>query len=146
MAIFLAFLVIFKAGMMVGSKKAEFSGNWSENYHLNFAGPKEGFMSGFEGKDFMEANGIFGQIIKVEGSNIVVKGKDDVEKSVIIEDGTTTIKRLKETLKISDLKTNDFIVIIGEPNNAGQMQARLIRVMPSVPQNGPKGGPGLMPY
>ena len=82
----------------------------------------------------------------MEGSNIVVKGKDDVEKSVIIEDGTTTIKRLKETLKISDLKTNDFIVIIGEPNNAGQMQARLIRVMPSVPQNGPKGGPGLMPY
>ncbi|MFA5742678.1 MAG: hypothetical protein WCX77_02070 [Candidatus Paceibacterota bacterium] len=146
MAIFLAFLLIFKAGMMVGSRKAEFSGNWSENYHLNFAGPKEGFLNEFEGKDFMEANGVFGQIIKVEGSSIVVKGKDDVEKSIIIEDGTTTIKRLKDTLKISDLKTNDLIVIIGEPNGTGQMQARLIRVMPPAPQKDPKAGPRIMPY
>jgi hypothetical protein len=146
MAVFLAFLLVFKAGMMVGSRKAEFSGNWSDNYHLNFAGPKEGFLNGFEGKDFMEANGVFGKIIKVEGSSIIVKGKDDVEKAILIEEGTTTIKRLKDTLKISDLKTNDFIVIIGEPNDAGQMQARLIRVMPPAPQKGPKGGPGLMPY
>jgi hypothetical protein len=147
MAIFLAVLLIFKAGMMVGSRKAEFSGNWSDNYHLNFAGPKQGFLNGFQDKDFMEANGVFGQIIKIEGSSIVVRGKDDVEKAVIIEEGTTTIKKLKDTLKVSDLKTNDLIVIIGEPNDAGQIQARLIRVMPPVPQNGQENDPAMrMPY
>ena len=145
MAVFLTFLVIFKAGMMVGSRKAEFSGNWSNNYHLNFAGPKGGFLDGFGDKDFMEANGVFGQIIKIEGSSIIVKGRDDVEKAIVIEEGTTTIKRLKDTVKTLDLKTNDYIVVIGEPNGAGQIQAKLIRIMPPAPQNSQRIEPGPMP-
>jgi hypothetical protein len=48
---------------------------------------------------------------------------------VIKED--TAIMRFRETIKPSDLKVDDSIVVIGEPNDAGQIEAKFIRVMPS---------------
>ncbi|MDD4830548.1 MAG: hypothetical protein WC322_03530 [Candidatus Paceibacterota bacterium] len=144
--IFLIFLFVFKVGMVVGAKKAEFSGDWSDNYHRNFAGPKGGFLNNFQDRDFMEANGVFGQIINIEDANIIVKGKNNIEKVVLFEEGTTTIKKFQKDLSLADLNTNDSVVIIGEPNSEGQIQARLIRVMPPIPQSQhPQKNPILAP-
>ena len=129
---FIILLLVFKAGMIVGIKKAEFSFRWSDNYHKNFGGPRQGFFRGFRDRDFIEANGTFGQIIKIDGSMLVIKGKNDVEKVILVND-KTTITRFRETIKLSDLKINDDIVIIGDPNTSGQIEAKLIRVMPSSP-------------
>ncbi len=126
-------LFVFKIGMFVGSRKADFSFKWGENYHRNFAGPREGFFSDFIGRDFMDAQGIFRQIIKIDGSELVIKDKDNVEKVVLIKDDTV-IKELRNDLKLSDLKVNDNIVVIGDPNDAGQIEAKLIRIMPSPPE------------
>jgi len=128
-------LCIFKLGMVVGEKKADFSRQWSDNYHLNFAGPEGGFFKDFGDKNFIEANGTFGQIIKVDGSTIVVKGQNDVEKTVIAGENVQ-IKRLNEDIKITDLKVSDYIVIIGEPNDSGQIEAKFIRIMPPPPEKG----------
>ncbi len=130
-------LLIFKLGMLVGERKAGFTYRWSENYHRNFAGPQGGFMPGFSDRDFIEASGVFGQIIKIDGANLVVQGRDNVEKIVITND-QTTIERLKDTIKLTDLKVDDYIVVIGEPNDAGQIEAKFIRVMPPTPA-GPQG-------
>lgn len=126
-------LSIFKLGMLVGFKKARFSYKWGENYHRNFAGPRGGFFSDSFGKDFIEAYGTFGQIIKIDGSILVVKGRDNVEKIVLVKD-STAIRRLRETIKPSDLKVDDYIMVIGEPNDRGQIEAKFIRVIPSPPQ------------
>ncbi len=123
-------LFIFQVGMMVGYKKANFSFRWGENYHQNFGGPKGGLLNDFRGKDFIDAHGVFGQIMKIDGSTLVIKGKDGVEKIVLINKNTS-IKRFQEDVKISDLKTDDFIVVIGEPNDAGQIEAKFIRFLPS---------------
>jgi hypothetical protein len=125
-------LIVFKVGMFVGERKAEFTFRWGDNYHRNFGGPRGGFMQGFNDRDFIDANGTFGQIIKIDNSNIVVKGRDDIEKVIIIND-KTVIKSLNETIKSSDLKVDDYIVTIGEPNEQGQITAKLIRVMPTPP-------------
>lgn len=135
LAALVVILFIFKAGMTVGIKKADFSCRWSDNYHQNFGGPKGGFWGGFNDQDFIEANGTVGQIIKIDGSNLVVRGRGNVEKVIVVKDDTV-IERLKETIKISDLKVDDTIVIIGEPNSAGQIEAKLIRVMPPPPSFG----------
>lgn len=129
---FMLLLAAFKAGMMVGIRKADFSCKWSDNYHKNFGGPQEGFLKGFDDKNFMEANGVFGQIIKIDGSTIVIKGRDNTEKSILTDD-STVIRRLKDTIKISDLKNDEYIVVIGEPNDSGQIIANFIRVMPPNP-------------
>ena len=125
------FLLVFKAGVFVGYKKASFSYKWGENYHRNFAGPREGFFGdlkrGFGDKDFIDAHGIFGTIIKIDGNIILIKGKDNVETAVLVSD-TTVIRRGRETIKPADLKTDDRIVIIGSPNDQGQIEAKLIRL------------------
>ncbi|MDD4990129.1 MAG: hypothetical protein PHW31_02355 [Candidatus Pacebacteria bacterium] len=130
--IFLLILFIFKVGMVVGAKKAYFSCRWSDNYHRNFGGPKAGFLKGFGDKDFIEANGTVGQIIKQASSTLVIKGRGEIEKIILIND-STTIKSLEKTIQVNDLKVDDMVVVIGEPNNAGQIEAKLIRVMPKPP-------------
>jgi hypothetical protein len=131
---FIILLLVFQAGMMVGFRKANFSYLWGENYHRNFAGPRGGFMDDMRGRDFIESAGIFGQIIKIDGQNIIIRGQDNVEKIILIQDDTV-IRRFQDNLKLSDLKVDDSIVVIGEPNDAGQIAAKLIRIMPPMPKD-----------
>ncbi|MEW6408056.1 MAG: hypothetical protein AB1465_05190 [Patescibacteria group bacterium] len=145
-------LFIFAVGVFIGTKKARFSYQWGENYHRNFAGPQNGFFGDIKGrfgeKDFIEAHGAIGQIVKIDGQMIILKGRDNIEKSILVND-KTTINRFREEIKLDDLKTDDLIVVIGDPNNAGQIEAKLIRVMPSpfgafdvpLPPNQPQARP-----
>lgn len=125
-------LLVFKVGTVVGAKRADFSCRWSDNYHQNFGGPKKGFMEGFGDRDFIEANGVFGQVIKIESNQLVIKDGGNIEKVVIVSE-STVINKFKETIKISDLKVDDRVVIIGSPNSSGQIEAKLIRLMPTPP-------------
>lgn len=135
LVIFAVLLVVFQAGVFVGFKKAEFSYHWSENYQRNFAGPKRGFAEPFQGKDLINAHGTAGQIIKIDGSTIIIKGNDNVEK-VILTKEDTAVRSLRDSIKVSDLKLNDLVVIIGDPaTSSGQITAKLIRVMPAPPAN-----------
>jgi hypothetical protein len=141
LAIFVAAVLIFGAGMFVGTIKARFSYRWAENYHRNFGGPQGGFMGDLRmmppNSEFIESYGTFGQIIKIDSSTgsgqaatLVIKGRNDMEKIVLIKDDTV-IKRGGETIKPADLKIDEYIVVIGEPNDIGQITAKLIRILPS---------------
>src|SRR3989344_2811909 len=110
---FIAVLLIFKIGMIAGYKKADFSRRWTENYHMNFGGPRGGFLRDFDDRDFMGAHGIAGQVIKIQDSEIVIS--------------------LRDAIKISDIKIDEFIVVIGESNKDGQIEAKFIRIMPMPP-------------
>lgn len=132
----IVFLAVFKAGMFVGFKKAKFSYKWEENYHRNFAGPRGGFFKNFSGGDFIDAHGIFGQIIEIDPlteseqeATLIIKGRDDVEKIVLVT-ADTSIKSFRKTVNLSELKVDDYIVAIGEPNDDGQIEAKLIRISP----------------
>jgi hypothetical protein len=130
--------LIFWIGIFIGSMKARFSYRWAESYHKNFAGPRGGFLDdwrSFPRGDFISSHGVFGQIIKIEESNIIIKEGNNVERIVVVKDGTI-IERLRETVKISDLKVDDYIVVIGEPNDSGQIEAKFIRLLPPPPSKG----------
>lgn len=153
-----ALLAVFSMGMFVGFKKASFSYKWGENYHRNFGGPPQGFMPGFRGKgnfmgrDFINPHGTAGAIIKIEmpalaaseqasstetaparplpaqtAAMLIVKGGDNMEKTVIAT-AATAIMSNRDKIKIADLKVDDSVVVIGNPNNFGQIEAKLIRV------------------
>ena len=136
-AVLIIFLTGLKAGTFIGFRKANFSYRWSDNYQRNFAGPKDGFFvnfrDDFKNRDFIQSAGVFGQIIKIENDKLIIIGKNNAETIVLITD-KTIINRFQETISVADLKIDDAAVIIGEPNNAGQIEAKLIRVMPAPPR------------
>jgi len=126
--------LIFKIGMFVGAMKAGFSYRWAENYHRMFAGPRVGFFSDWQKfppflGDFIEGHGTFGEIIKIDGNTLIVKGRKNIEKIILVSE-KTVIKFGRKDIKISDLKVGDKLVIIGSPNEEGQIEAKLIRLFP----------------
>ncbi|KKU72725.1 MAG: hypothetical protein UX98_C0018G0004 [Parcubacteria group bacterium GW2011_GWA2_47_26] len=134
----IVFLLVFRFGVALGYRKAMFSYRWGENYHRNFGGPRGGFLKEFfsDRMDAIESHGTFGQIIKIDSNTIIVKGRNNVEKIIIVENDTT-ITRFRKTVELSDLKIDDYVVIIGNPNDTGQIKAKFIRVLPPPP-SGPR--------
>ena len=126
--IFIVILIIFSAGMSVGFRKATFGHAWGENYERNF-----GMMPppiGFNGNNFPNAHGAIGKIIKIELPTIIVEDRDNTEKVVLIKDDTK-IEKIRSIITNADLKINDFIVVIGTPDDQGQIEAKFIRIMPA---------------
>ena len=132
---FAAVIIIFGAGVKVGEIKARYSYRWAENYHRNFGGPKEGFFGDWKEMprgEFMEGHGSFGEIIELNTStssgrgSFVIKGRGDMEK-IILTVPETIIKNGRDTVE-DGLKVGDKVVIIGSPNNEGQIEAKLIRI------------------
>lgn len=114
--------LIFGLGVFVGSKRAEFSFQWSRSYQDNFVGATD-------------ANGVVGQVIEtyapIDSSQetMVVRGADNLEKSIVVGSKTAIVKQ-KQNVKFSDLDIDDNVVIIGRPNGKGQIEASLIRILP----------------
>lgn len=122
-------VLIFGAGIFVGGAKAKFSYRWAESYHKNFAGPRSGFFGDwqrFPAGDFIGGHGAFGEIIELNDTGFVIKGRGDVEK-IIVTDEDTVIKKGRETIE-NGLQVGDRVTIIGSPNEEGQIEAKLIRV------------------
>ena len=121
-------LVIFWAGIMVGSREARFSYQWGENYHHLF-GPPPAPLKGGRGLDFTNPNSAAGIVVKVSTNTLYILDDDNTEKSISISN-STLIRKLQDTLKTNDLKVNDQVVILGEPSSTGQIEAKFIRVFP----------------
>lgn len=136
---------VFGLGVFVGLERANFSFRWADEYHRDFGGPQGGFFGDFigTGKELPNTNGSFGQVIKIDltANTLTIKDENNVEKNILTGNKTTIIYQRKK-IKLSDLKTDDNVVVIGEPNTSGEIEAELVRVlppMPPVPQN--FGGP-----
>jgi predicted hydrocarbon binding protein len=124
-------VLIFSAGIAVGFHKASFGRDWGENYEHNFGirENRHGFPFGLDQDNFPNSNGAIGKIINIQLPTIIVQGKDNIEKVVLIKDDTR-IQEMMTIIKPTDLKINDNIVTIGIPNSQGQIEAKFIRVMP----------------
>src|SRR3989344_8606126 len=111
---FVVLVLVFGAGVKVGTFKARYSYRWADNYHKNFAGPRGGFLGDwqkFPAGDFISGHGAFGEIIEIKDNGFVIKGRENVEKVIIIDEDTTITKG-REAIK-SWLKVGDRVVIIG---------------------------------
>lgn len=128
-------LVSFAGGMAIGFRKARFSYKFGENYERNFVGgPFQGSQGEMMGRgsrgmmgDFRNAHGLAGTIISIADSNLIIKDKDGKENTIAVTD-KTIIKRQRDDIKISDLKQDDQVVVIGSPGDNGVINADLIRV------------------
>ena len=119
--------LVFSAGISVGFRKASFGRAWGDNYERNFGKMP---MPPFSGDNFPNAHGATGKIIKIQLPTIIVQDQDNTEKVISTKDDTK-IQKMRDEILSSDLKIDDFIVVIGSPNDAGQIEAKFIRIMPA---------------
>ena len=122
--VLIIFAGIFNAGETIGFHRASFRCNWGSNYERNF-----GMMRGFG--SLPNANGSVGKIIKVELPTIIVQDRDGLEKVILIGNDTV-IRLIMQNVTPDNLKANDSVVVIGSPNAQGQIEAKLIRIMPAI--------------
>lgn len=132
LGVIMVILLVFSAGVSVGFHKASFGRNWGENYERNFGMfPGKTPLGGMGRDDNMpNPHGVIGKIIKIELPRIIVQDKDGTEKVVTLKEDTQ-IQRMKEKMEARELKIDNFVVIIGSPNEEGQIEAKLIRIIPS---------------
>jgi hypothetical protein len=132
-------LGIFQAGVFVGFSKASFHYNFGDNYYRNFGQPggrmERSMMKPLNdiGMRLMDersgGHGTFGKIIKINLPNIVVLGPDNIEKIVLIN-STTTIHMGRTQVVTDNLIMDQDIVVLGTPNESGEISANFIRIMP----------------
>jgi len=124
----------YQVGVFMGYRRAMYSFRWGQNYHRNFGGPPRGFFGDIKDSSlgFTDAHGIFGSVLKIEGSTLIILDKDQTEKKVLTT-SLTSIRRANETIPISNIFATERVVIIGSPNEEGQIEARLIRLFPPQP-------------
>lgn len=137
LGVLVAVMIIFQAGVFVGFKKANFSYGLGDNYHRMFGDRDRGGFLGLgersmmRGGDFSNAHGTIGKIVSVNIPLLIVAGQDGVEKNIMINE-KTIIRQFRNEVKTTDLKAGDNIVVIGTPNASAQIEATLIRIMPSL--------------
>jgi hypothetical protein len=145
--------IVFWAGMAVGYRKAEYSYRFSDNYMRTFGNRGPGGMMGVRTTDdLVSGHGAAGRVITANLPTIIVSDRDGVEKNILITN-ETIIRSARTATASTTIKTDDFIVVLGTPNENGTITAKLIRVMPPItsmssttPPNGygNQRGPGMM--
>ncbi|MEI8337636.1 MAG: hypothetical protein WCF92_00640 [bacterium] len=128
-------LFIFQIGVLIGYKKAFFSCKLGENYYKGFEGRGNqgmNFSNLDPEKNLPNSNGAVGPIVKIALPSIVVTDKDGVEKTIGVTDDTI-FRQSKNEITAADLKIGDFVVVVGNPDNTGNIEARLVRVLPPPP-------------
>jgi hypothetical protein len=122
-------IFVFSVGVFIGQERARFSSHWTENYYRNFGGSQNNFMANFPAQNLISGHGSFGQVIKIDGSQLVINGQDGMEKTIIVSDATFIRNNIR-VVKLLDIRLNDTIVVIGDPDDQGQIQAKFIRILP----------------
>jgi len=123
-------LIAFEAGVLLGYHEARSSYQWGENYAHNFGGPSEGFFFVRTNGPLPDGHGAFGQIASITPPTFILVDRNKPEERVRIG-SDTLIKRLNTDVDASALMPGMRVVILGNPNGAGEIEAKLIRIMPS---------------
>lgn len=126
-------LLVFSAGMEVGFMKASFNYHFGESYYRSFGPENSAHDVGLIPNDIGDAHGAAGKIVSINLPTLVMTTADNTEKIIRLDDDTV-IREMRDTIPASNLKTSDFIVVIGSPNAGAEVEAKFIRVMPLPPQ------------
>ena len=131
--IFSVLAIVFQICVGFGHRQARFAGQFMNNFEDNFFGPRRGQLDGFEKGRLPSGHGAIGEIVGINLPQIIVSGPDALEKTIVINQ-TTTIRKFQDNIDQSKLSIGDFVVILGNPNESGQIDAKFIRIMPAPPQ------------
>ncbi len=122
-------LVVFWAGMLLGFRKANTAYHWGGAYQGAFG--RTSSSSAFQdmlGFDFTNGDGAAGEVVAIQGEHLVVKTRDGIEKGITCTDDTH-IRYRRTDVAFADVHVGDQVVVFGEPDATGNLNARLVRIM-----------------
>ncbi len=124
-------LVVFHLGQISGYHRARYAEHLGENFNRNFSDPRGGwFPHGLSDRGLPPGgHGAVGEIVSLSLPQFIVAGPDNLEKTIIVST-STKIREFQEEIKPDDLQKGSRVVVLGEPNDSGQIQAQFIRVIP----------------
>lgn len=125
--IVLILLGVFQLGVSVGFKKARFMNDWGEHYDRVFP-PRmgDGRMGTPPGP--FNPHGAIGNVLSADENQVVLKNREGIEQSIAIS-SSTEIRRDRERIAPKDIKPNEPVMVFGDPDELGQIRAKLIRVL-----------------
>jgi len=101
LAAIIVIVVVFNAVMFIIGMRTNYLNRWSEGQY-------------------------FGEITEIHGENIVIQGRNNEKKTVLVT-GKTVIKKGRETVK-DNLKMGDRIIVFGQLDSEGNIDSELIRI------------------
>lgn len=120
-------ILVFFAGLYIGNKKGGAFPFWERRY----TNPS-GFVPGRFG------HGVIGIIDSVGNKTFIVKDRSGALKTVLIDD-QTVLRRDGSSIKFSDLKKDEQVIVIGQPQEQeGAIKATVVRVITGTPYVFPK--------
>jgi hypothetical protein len=126
---------IFEVGVTVGYHEATFSEHWGSSYGNNFGGPSN--TMGLPDNHLPQPNGTFGKIISISTATssasdtvITIENSQKPEQSVLVT-SDTSIRDHENTVTVSSLTVGSYAVVVGDPDNQGEIEAKLIRLVPA---------------
>jgi hypothetical protein len=134
--IWLVFLLLFfRLAFNLGVRKGAYACKWSENYHRNFGGPSGENMM-MDKDPSMPSHGVFGQVIGTATDTLIIKQNDGVETSVAVTDDTI-IELLHQRVPLHEVHLYETVVVIGQPDENGRIEATFVRILPPPPNGAP---------
>jgi hypothetical protein len=91
--------------------------------------PRRGTKAGVLFDDIVSPHGVSGTVVSVSGQTVTVEDRDNTEKIVHLT-ASTMIRKLRSAAAVADLKAGDQIIAVGEPGDSGEIEAKLVRIMP----------------
>ena len=131
LAIAVVALVVFQSGVAFGERRSQFSHRFGDNFERNFHSPEGRMMMPRDARGGTppSAHGAMGSVVSVALPLVVVAGPDKLEKTIVITKDTV-IREFRNELQAGDVIVGKQVVVLGEPNEEGQIVARLIRMVP----------------
>jgi hypothetical protein len=125
---FLLALLIFHAGVVVGSHRGLSHGDQlGHGFRPSFFPGGLEMPSGF----IQDGHGAVGSITTITLPTILMQTREGTSQTIFV--GTSTMIRNIDTSGTSTLSVGDKIIVLGEPDSQNRINAKIIRILPSVP-------------
>ena len=117
-------LLIFHAGVVVGSHRGQFGrSDMNRGFRPSFL--PEGFElpHGF----IPNTHGAVGEITAVTLPNVTMKAREGTYQTILVS--TSTVIRSMDSTDTKSLSVGNKIIVLGEPDGQGRINATLIRIL-----------------
>ncbi len=122
-------LLVFRAGVVVGSHRGQFRGDLSREH--GFRSPF--FLGNFEMPHgfLQDGHGAVGSITAITLPTFLIETRDGANQTILIST-STLIRDMHAPDATTTLSVGDRIIVLGDPDNQGRINARIINVFPSA--------------
>ncbi|MDP3726738.1 MAG: hypothetical protein Q8Q96_00290 [bacterium] len=122
-------LLVFFAGIYIGSRKAGIFPFWERRFSL-----PHGYFPGRFG------HGVIGIIDSLGEKTFIVEDRSGALKTVLVG-GETLLRRDGSSITFSDLRKDEQVIVIGEPQEQeGAIKAKVVRVITNFRKDASRSG------